>query len=99
MLSRHRRILGLVLLAALAVVGWVYRDTFASIAQKWFDDAAFSHGFLILPIALWLAYQKRDELAAVAGERRRAAGPDAGGRRGGAGQAVMGVRKLDRRGA
>ena len=65
MLSRHRRIFGLVLLAGLAVVGWVYRDTFASIAQKWFDDAAFSHGFLILPIALWLAYQKRAELAAV----------------------------------
>lgn len=63
--SRQRQGLGLALLAALVLVGVVYRSTFAAIVQKWSDDAAFSHGFLIVPIAVWLAWQKRAELAAV----------------------------------
>ena len=38
------------------------------------------------------------QLAAVAGERRRAARPDAGGGGVGAGEAVVGVRVVDHRG-
>ena len=60
----HRSLI-VTLVAALSTVGWAYRDSFLSMAQKWSDDAAFSHGFLVLPISLWLVWQKRTELAAV----------------------------------
>jgi exosortase A len=60
-----RRALAMALLVALAIVGWSYRDTFLSIVRKWADDAAFSHGFLIVPISLWLIREKRGELAAI----------------------------------
>jgi eight transmembrane protein EpsH (proposed exosortase) len=52
-------------LAMLVLVGWQYFGTYSSIVRKWMDDAAFSHGFLILPISLWLAWRKRAELSAV----------------------------------
>jgi exosortase A len=61
----NRRSFGLALLAGLGLLGWSYRDTFLSIVDKWASDSAFSHGFLIVPIALWLAWRKRDELAAT----------------------------------
>lgn len=62
---KQHRVLVLLLLTVMAVAGWTYRDTVVSIVQKWHDDAAFSHGFLILPISLWLAWRKRAELATV----------------------------------
>jgi len=55
-------------LLALAAVAVAYRSSYFSLVQKWFDDAAFSHGVLILPICAWLAWRKRRELAAVAFE-------------------------------
>ena len=65
MIANHRRMLALLLLAALAILGVVHLETFGSIVRKWNDDAAFSHGFLILPISLWLAWRKRLEFSAV----------------------------------
>jgi len=50
---------------ALAVVAVAYRSSYFSLIQKWSDDAAFSHGFLILPICAWLAWRQRRELAGV----------------------------------
>jgi len=49
----------------LALVGAIYWHTFQSIVQKWAGDAAFSHGFLILPLAAWLAWRERARLVAV----------------------------------
>jgi exosortase A len=43
----------------------VYRSTYASLLEKWIGDAAYSHGFLIVPISAWLAWRKRSELAGV----------------------------------
>jgi len=63
MSSSNRRALILLLLAALAMVVVIYRETFASIVQKWGDDASFSHGYVILPIVLWLVWRKRSELS------------------------------------
>jgi exosortase A len=54
------------LLAALLLVGWIHRSTFVSIYDKWGSDAAYSHGYLLIPIALWLAWRKRRELSAIA---------------------------------
>ena len=63
--GRQSRLLGL-LLVALALATWAYFPTFRSIVEKWNSDASFSHGFLILPISLWLAWRVRDELARTA---------------------------------
>lgn len=60
-----RRLLLAALLLGIGTLAWGYRDTFASILDKWQDDAAFSHGFLILPISLWLTWRKRAALAAA----------------------------------
>jgi exosortase A len=65
--GRPGRIAGVVLFAiGLLIVGTVYWSTFESIARKWADDAAYSHGFLILPISAWLVWRKRFELATLA---------------------------------
>lgn len=61
--ARQRKLLTALLAAAFALVGWAYFDTFSAIVLKWYDDAAFSHGFLILPISLWLAWRKLPLLA------------------------------------
>lgn len=65
MLAGSRRLLWLSLLLTLGVVGTVYGGTYLSIVEKWYGDTTFSHGFLIVPISLWLAWAKRDELRAV----------------------------------
>jgi exosortase A len=52
-------------LLAVTLVGWAYFGTYGSIAKKWVSDTAFSHGFLILPVSLWLVWRKRDALAKV----------------------------------
>lgn len=51
------------LVLALAMVFVTYHSSFLSLVQKWSGDAAYSHGFLILPISLWLAWRKRDEIS------------------------------------
>jgi exosortase A len=53
------------LAVGLALLCWTYRDTFREIVLKWYSDTAFSHGFLIVPLVLWLVWRKRDELAHV----------------------------------
>lgn len=54
------------LLTALAA-GWVlflYRETAWSMVAIWTRSETFAHGFLVLPIALWLVWRQRESLAA-----------------------------------
>jgi exosortase A len=51
------------LMLALASVFVVYWPSYLSLIQKWYGDAAFSHGFLILPIVAWLIWRRKHELA------------------------------------
>ncbi|WP_189044220.1 exosortase A [Aliidongia dinghuensis] len=44
----------------------LFRGTAGSIVRLWYDDNAYSHGFLILPIAGWLVWQRRAALLAAA---------------------------------
>ncbi|HEB97828.1 MAG TPA: exosortase A [Sedimenticola thiotaurini] len=44
----------------------VFRDTTWSMVQIWTRDETFAHGYLILPITLWLVWRKRDRLASIA---------------------------------
>lgn len=52
---------GLLFLALLLV----YYQTAMSMVDIWSRSDTFAHGFLILPISLWLAWTRRDLLAAV----------------------------------
>lgn len=56
---------------ALAAIGLVlllvlFRGTAGSIVRLWSDDSAFSHGFLIVPLAGWLVWQRRHALMVAA---------------------------------
>jgi len=54
-------LLGLAWLATAALL----HPTFWSMAQIWERSETFAHGYVILPIALWLTWRMRHELAAV----------------------------------
>jgi exosortase A len=54
---------GLLLLWAAAAVA--LRDSYLSIIDLWVTNSTFSHGWLIVPIATWLAWRARDAIAAV----------------------------------
>lgn len=51
-------------LTALALI-LLFFDTARSMVAVWSRSATFNHGFLVVPIALWLVWRRRDELARV----------------------------------
>ena len=51
--------------AALAVITAAYWDTLVSIVSIWSRSGTFTHGFLIVPIVVFLVWQKRVELRAL----------------------------------
>lgn len=40
-----------------------YPRAIGSMIQIWWETTTYQHGFLVLPISLWLAWRRRDELA------------------------------------
>lgn len=56
-----------VLAAGLAMLGILalYWPTAASIVAIWIRSETFTHGFVIVPICLWLAWRRREFLAAI----------------------------------
>jgi len=57
-----------VLSAGLLLVSfyWTYRRVMVELARDWWYDDNYSHGFLIAPLALYFAWESRDQLRAVA---------------------------------
>ena len=54
--------------AALVLLGgvlWLYRDVLSSLVRQWASDDNYSHGFLIVPIALYCAWERRGTLARI----------------------------------
>ena len=54
--------------AALLGIGAIvllYHDTFLGMAQVWSRSQTFAHGYLIVPISIWLAWRRRAQLAAM----------------------------------
>lgn len=50
----------------LLLMGWVvflYRDTARAIVTIWMRSDTFTHGFMVLPIVLWLVWRKRKVLS------------------------------------
>ena len=56
------RILPLMVLVGVAVL---YTDTFGELFRNWMSDGNYAHGFAVMPIALYLAYRKREKLARI----------------------------------
>ncbi len=46
-------------------IGFLYRDTVASMTDIWSRSDTFAHGFFIAPISLWLVWRQRERLTAV----------------------------------
>jgi exosortase len=55
------------ILFALIII--VYLPVLYDLFLDWYTDSNYSHGFLILPIALWLIWRKRHELAQIPASR------------------------------
>lgn len=53
---------------ALIALGFavLYRDVILKLVHDWGHDENYSHGFLIVPIALYFAWERRDRLSAAA---------------------------------
>lgn len=52
--------------AALAAsFGYLYRDVLVKLVHDWATDGNYSHGFLIVPIAVYLAWQRRSALSSA----------------------------------
>jgi exosortase A len=49
--------------AAVAAILFVFSETMISMVGIWRDSESFTHGFVVAPIALWLAWRRRHELA------------------------------------
>ncbi len=52
-------------LLALVILAAVYRSVVPEMVQQWYEDANYSHGFVVPLIAGYFAYQKRRQLAEV----------------------------------
>jgi exosortase A len=54
--------LGLAVAAAIAAILAVYWQTAWSIVEIWSRSDTFAHGFLVVPLALWLVWRERHEI-------------------------------------
>lgn len=43
----------------------MYLPILIGLAGDWYNDDNYSHGFLIIPISLWLVWRKRDILRTI----------------------------------
>lgn len=53
------------LILVLTAVCVLYRDTILAMVAIWYRSETFTHGFVVLPIVLWLVWRRRQELAAL----------------------------------
>ncbi len=51
--------------AVLAAILLLYRDTFVAMAGIWTRSETFAHAWLVPPIVLWLVWRLRDEVATI----------------------------------
>lgn len=53
------------LVLVLALILILYRETALAMVTIWYRSGTFTHGFVVLPIVLWLVWRKRAELVAM----------------------------------
>ena len=56
----NKGVVSLCVLAASAA--WLYADVARRLVSDWYHDDNYSHGFLIVPLALYFAYERREQL-------------------------------------
>jgi exosortase len=66
MMKLSRSMLMMMLCAALAALCVLYLDTARSIVAIWNSSETFAHGYVILPISLWLIWKRRADLQSAA---------------------------------
>jgi len=49
-------------LVSLGAIVFVYYDVLSSLVRQWASDDNYSHGFFIIPLALYIAWERRDLL-------------------------------------
>jgi exosortase A len=54
-----------VTISTLLILTAVFWSTFLSMEEVWARSETFAHGYLIVPISIWLLWRKRDELAQI----------------------------------
>ena len=52
-------------LALGAALTWLYAGTLSSLVRQWASDDNYSHGFFVLPLALFFAWERREALRAA----------------------------------
>jgi exosortase len=53
-------------LMCLAGIVWLYSDVLSSLVRQWASDDNYSHGFFIIPLALYFGWERRDQLSRAA---------------------------------
>lgn len=59
------RIYGAIWGLALVVTAFIMRDAISVMVNTWWVSATFNHVLLILPVFLWLVWQRKDALSAI----------------------------------
>jgi exosortase len=54
-----------VIAALVSATGFLYAGVLSSLVRQWSTDDNYSHGFLVVPLALYFAWERRDALAAA----------------------------------
>jgi exosortase len=62
-MDRKKFVIGVALILA---YGLLYRHVFVKLVHDWWTDDNYSHGFLIIPIAAYLAWERRGRFIAAA---------------------------------
>ena len=47
----------------LLALGWLYADVIPALVRQWTADPDYSHGFFVVPLAAFFAWERRDALA------------------------------------
>ena len=59
------RVVAVAFLVVAAAVSLALSDTISAIVATWYGSVTFNHGFLIVPICVYLAWRRRAEIAAT----------------------------------
>jgi len=53
------------ILFLMVLVVLIYLPVLADLVLDWYEDPNYSHGFLIIPVAIWFIWRQREELAST----------------------------------
>ncbi len=56
---------GAVFVFGLVALFWLYAATWLGMAQKYATSGTYAHGFLILPLSIWMIFQKKERFYGV----------------------------------